>query len=52
MSVLLNVNVHMNHLGILLKCRLLIHQVWVGSEILHFLQVPRYAGVAGLGTSV
>lgn len=34
--VFFKLNVQMNHLGMLLKCRLLIEYVWVGVRILHF----------------
>lgn len=34
-------NIHMNHMSILLKCRFLFIRSWVALEILHFYQAPQ-----------
>ena len=50
--VFFKLNVQMNHLGMLLKCRLLIEYIWVGAWILHFFyKLPGNAHSIGLWTT-
>ena len=47
-----NINLHMNHLGILLKCRWCFSGSGVDPKILHFLQARWWHGAAGLRTTL